>query len=190
MGNREGSLSYTTRFVKLIEKMNSIGGFMLDKPDVKILVNNMFGQAYIHGLNSNYDKKKADALDKDLLEYPKLQLDHARQMVIKWTQLQEVVRKDVFGSKDTPSDIIANVANTDDRDISPTTRDKHTAASVAKAVKAAVANERKQAASRADGNGNRGTEERVPKCRHCGDKADPPHWTSKCPKKSKVKSGK
>ena len=149
----------------------------------------MFGQAYIHGLNSNYDKKKADALDKELLEYPKLQLDHARSMVLKWTQLQDV-RKDVFGSSSSPAtDVVANVV-TDDRSGSPATRDKLTSASVAKAVKAAVANERKQVASRIKAGAEKGSEDRSPKCRYCGDKADPPHWTSKCPNKSKNKSGK
>jgi hypothetical protein len=107
--------TFTKRFNDKLLGLNTLGAMVSDTAPVQLLLNNLWGQLYLFGLNESYARLKCNACEKDDLDFPKTELEHIQATSRVWEE-SIIRRRKLMGKSGGGVDVKANVATVDSDD--------------------------------------------------------------------------
>ena len=112
---------YTKRFNDKLLGLNTLGALVSTEAQVQLLLNNLWGQLFIYGLNDAYSRGKYNACEKGELDYPKPELEIMQSTARVWEE-SSIRRKKMFSK---PGDVKVNAATLDSDDDMDADEKKH-----------------------------------------------------------------
>ena len=123
---------YIKRFNDQLVGLNTLGALMSEDEKTQLLLNNLWGQMFVHGLSSSFNRVINNAVDKDELEYPNAGIEKLQNQARVWDELNGR-RRDSRKTADTSARRVEMDESDDDE---PSKDKKETkAAKKAKALK-------------------------------------------------------
>jgi hypothetical protein len=147
--------AYTKRFNDKLLGLNTLGAMLSDKDDVQLLLNNIWGQLFLHGMHDSYSRVKCNANEKEELDYPKPELEYVQTTARVWEE-SIIRRKKMMGGKSMDTRANAMDVDSDEdshghaRSTKTSTKRSWTREEKDEQVKVAVAAARKTANARYD----------------------------------------